>query len=158
MDATQLLQNDHDAVRGLFDAIEGAGDDAETRRDLFAQLAEELRIHSRIEEEIFYPRVQRLGRDDDDEGDDLVTEAVKEHHQVDRLLRDIEALDASGSAWTRRVKKLRHRVEHHADEEENEMFAFVRENMPDEEREHLGQELEVRKAALNPRAPQSQAV
>ena len=165
MDATELLRNDHDAVRRLFQAIENAEDDVDARRELFTQVADALRIHSRIEETIFYPRVQQLGRggdtegdDKEDEGGDLVTEAMEEHHEVDKLLHDIETMDASRWRWKRRVKKLQRRVDHHADEEEREMFPFVRRHMTQEAREQLGAELEERKAELDARSPNAPVV
>src|SRR6185369_5241628 len=57
--ATQLLRGDHATVKQLFRRFERAGDRAhETKQKLFEQIKQELELHTKIEEEIFYPAVE----------------------------------------------------------------------------------------------------
>jgi hemerythrin superfamily protein len=152
MDATDLLRRDHDGVRGLFQAFENAGDRERSRRELFEQIREAIDVHARVEEEIFYPAVRAAG----DEGADIVEDATEEHDAVNELLETISALDPSERKFERTLRKLRRKVEHHATEEEAEMFPFAREHLGGARLEELGARLEARKKELSPRDPHAQ--
>src|SRR5581483_8243711 len=91
MDAIELLKADHKKVKGLFREFEQAGERAhKTKQRIAEQVFQELEVHSRIEEEIFYPAVKerRVA-----EGDELVAESIEEHHVVDVLIKELKALD-----------------------------------------------------------------
>ena len=145
MDALELLTADHNRVRGLFARFQEAEgkNDAQAAR-LAAKIFEELEIHTTIEEEIFYPAITRLS----DEIHELVTEGVEEHHVVDNLMTEAKGLNPSDEQWAAKVKVLIENVEHHADEEEEEMFGKVRQAMDSDARAELGQRLEAKKADL----------
>lgn len=151
MDATDLLRKDHDGVRGLFQAFENAGAREHSRRELLEQIREAIDVHSRIEEELFYPAVRACG----EEGADLVDEATEEHDAVGELLEEIAALDPSERKFERRVRKLRRKVEHHATEEESEMFPFAREHLGGAKLEELGARVEARRREISPRDPRA---
>src|SRR5579885_2689296 len=77
-DAVSLLKRDHDTVKDLFHRFEGAEQTAEKRK-IARQAIEELRIHSAIEEEIFYPAVrEHLSKNDPKV--QVMNEADEEHH------------------------------------------------------------------------------
>lgn len=139
MDAITLLTEDHDTVRGLFGQFRTAmGDDDRSEMDrLQKEIFEELETHTRIEEDIFYPAVRATG-DDDVQGS--VGESVQEHHVVKVLMRELEGLSDQD---VRRAKMtvLMENVEHHAEEEESEMFPEIREAMGDDRLQELGDEL-----------------
>jgi len=145
MDALELLTADHNRVRGLFTRFQAAEgeNDAQAAR-LAAKIFEELEVHTKIEEEIFYPTVTRLN----DEVHELVTEGVEEHHVVDNLMAEAKALSPSDDEWAAKMKVLIENVEHHAEEEEQEMFPKIRQAMNKDARTELGQRLEARKAEL----------
>ncbi|HZI39993.1 MAG TPA: hemerythrin domain-containing protein [Acidimicrobiia bacterium] len=145
MDALELLTADHNRVRGLFTRFKAAEgeNDAQAAR-LAAKIFEELEIHTKIEEEIFYPAITTLS----DEIHELVTEGVEEHHVVDTLMAEVKVLSPSEEQWAAKVKVLIENVEHHAEEEEEEMFPKIRSAMNDDARSELGQRLEARKAEL----------
>jgi len=145
MDALELLTADHNRVRGLFKRFEAAEgeNDAQAAR-LATMIFEELRIHTKIEEEIFYPTVTKLN----DEIHGLVTEGVEEHHVVDTLMEEVKSLSPSDEEWAAKMKVLIENVEHHAEEEEQEMFPMIRRAMNNDARSELGQRVEARKAEL----------
>ena len=145
MDALELLTADHNRVRGLFNRFKAAEgeNDAQAAR-LAATIFTELEIHTKIEEEIFYPTITKLN----DEIHDTVTEGIEEHHVVDTLMAEAKGMDPSDEAWAAKIKVLIENVEHHADEEEEDMFPMVRKAMDADTRAALGQQLEARKAAL----------
>jgi len=140
MDAIELLKKDHDEVRGLFAQFRTAqeAEDMDRMRELQKQIFSELETHTRIEEDIFYPAVRDL---DDEDLTETVAEGVQEHHVVKVLMREIE--DVSGEeTFTAKMSVLMENVEHHADEEEEEMFPDLREKVDQARLDELGRELE----------------
>jgi hemerythrin superfamily protein len=139
MDAIRLLTEDHDTVRKLFEEFRTASEteDEQRERQLQEQIFEELQTHTRIEEDIFYPAVKAL---DVDELTETVDEGVQEHHVVKVLMREIADL-SDHDVFVAKMTVLIENVEHHAEEEESELFPELRERMGDERLEELGQEL-----------------
>lgn len=144
-DAIDLLTADHDKVRTLFGEFKTAkeADDHEEMRSLQAQIFDELDTHTRIEEDIFYPAVRKL---DVDELQESVDESLQEHHVVKLLMREIGEL-SDPDVFVAKMTVLIENVEHHADEEESDMFPPVREHMSNEELDRLAEELEAAKTA-----------
>ena len=146
MEATALLTKDHAAVKALFKKYEAAADSAEqTKQSLFDNIQAELDVHAAIEEQIFYPAVQE-GRSA--EVKDMVLEALEEHKVVKTLLEEIAALTPVDDEFDAKMKVLQENVEHHADEEETEMFPEARKQLSEEIRNELGARMETRKEEL----------
>ena len=143
MDAIELLTSDHNEVRGLFDQFKQAkeADDMDRMRQLQKEIFSELETHTRIEEDVFYPAVREL---EDEDLTETVAEGIQEHHVVKVLMREIE--DVSGEeTFASKMTVLIENVEHHADEEESEMFPDLREKMGEPRLQELGAELEAAK-------------
>jgi len=84
MDALKLLEQDHQKVKQLMGEIEKTTERGiKTREQLFNKLVEELTIHEKIEEQIFYPEVKK--RATSKQLEELVTESYEEHHFVDMV-------------------------------------------------------------------------
>jgi hemerythrin superfamily protein len=146
MDALTLLTADHNRVRGLAARFEAAHEreDVETMTTLAARLFEELEVHTKIEEDVFYPAVEGAS----DELRDLVVEGLEEHHVVDQLMAEARALQPEDEHWAAKVKVMIENVEHHAEEEESQMFPAVRSAMSEEKLTALAERLEARKREL----------
>jgi hemerythrin superfamily protein len=139
VDAIELLKDDHDRIKGLFLGIEKV-DDPRGREMLLTQLLNELTIHERIEEEIFYPAVDERAKEK--ELEDLVIESYVEHDFVNKIAKDILATDLNAEAWPAKLKVMKENVEHHAfEEEEGKLFPKVRELFSKDELEELGSEM-----------------
>jgi hemerythrin superfamily protein len=151
MDALTLLTADHNRVRGLFARFKEAkeSENTLTMRDIATRIGEELEIHTTIEEEIFYPEVTGLS----DEVHDLVNEGLEEHHVAKTLLAELAAIEPGGEDWVAKVTVLIEAVEHHAEEEEQEMFPGIRSAMDTEGRDALGERLQDRKLQLGAPPP-----
>jgi hemerythrin superfamily protein len=135
MDALELLKQDHARVKKLFDKTETA-DEREQRR-IFTRIKTELEIHAEIEEDIFYPAMQRY-----DELKEMVTESLKEHNDLKTLLQDMATL-SDREDFEDKLEELIDNVEHHAeDEEEGKMFPKVRELVSANELKKLGVQLQ----------------
>jgi hemerythrin superfamily protein len=146
MDALGLLTADHNRVRGLFTRFQAAEESGDTTlmTQLAQQIVTELQVHTQIEEELFYPAV----RGKSDELDDVIAEGVEEHHVAKTLIGEIEALSAQDEAWRAKMKVLIESVEHHASEEEDEMFTQIRKSVDAATLQALGEQLEQLKASL----------
>jgi len=146
MDCLDLLTADHNRVRGLFKRFKDAesSDDMETMKLVTTKIVDELLIHMTIEEEIFYPAI----KPESEEVKDTVLEGVEEHHVAKELVDELSQMDPSAEEWPAKVKVLIEAVEHHADEEESDMFPPVRSKTSPEQRESLGTKLANRKVEL----------
>jgi hemerythrin superfamily protein len=142
LDATQLLTQDHREVEALFEKFEGASRDG-TKEKLARRICTELKIHTMIEEELFYPALR--GKIDDDDLD----EAIVEHDGAKVLINDIEAGEPSDDFYDAKVKVLQEEIEHHVKEEEKQqgnMFSQARKT--DVDLMALGERMAARKAEL----------
>jgi len=145
MKAIDLLKKDHDTVKKMFAAFEKMGSHAQKDRLAQAEeICEELRIHAAIEEEIFYPAVKSV-RDKEAKFD--VEEALEEHKQMKSAMEDALKDEGQEPAFAAKMKVLKENVEHHAGEEEKEIFKVAR-KLGDDRLEELGQQLQERKEAL----------
>lgn len=140
MNAIELLKADHDKVEELFEQVKANEDGDNTA--VFKQIKSELDVHAHIEETIFYPRLLEQG---DEELKKIVLEGEEEHKQVKTLLTELDDLDGTDDVFQAKLKVLMENVEHHVEEEENEMFSLVEEQIEVSELEELGSSLEQEK-------------
>jgi len=146
MNAIELLKEDHKKVKGLFEKVK-ATDEASEQRSLYEKIAEELEVHTHIEEEIFYPYVIENG---DEELSDLTKEGIEEHHEVKVLIREIANLTDESEKLEPKLTVLMENVGHHVQEEEGEMFPMCEEQFDAATLEELGTKLEEEKANYKP--------
>jgi hemerythrin superfamily protein len=140
MDALELLKQDHAKVKELLEKAESA-EQGKERTDIFEKIKTELETHARIEENVFYPAVQK-----NEELKDMVLESIEEHKQVKTLLREMDNLSKDSEKFEPKLKVLKENVEHHAEEEEEgKMFPKVRKLFSATELQQLGAELEAAK-------------
>jgi len=142
--AVELLESDHRKVEALLDRFEreNEGED-ESRLATARRICGELKAHTRLEEELFYPWLrENIG----EEEMELLEEAYVEHASAKDLIAQIEAASEVDGTFDAKVKVLGEYVKHHVKEEENEIFKAVRDMQ--EELDELGQEMHARKAEL----------
>jgi hemerythrin-like domain-containing protein len=152
MDAIKLLKADHDEMRELLGELESTTTrGVKKRRALITEIEAKLKAHTTIEEEIFYPAFREAGQKSDD--DKMYFEALEEHRAAGELvLPDLVNTDPSSEKFSGRAKVLKELVEHHADEEEKEMFPRAKKLLGRDELAELGERLEARKEELLARA------
>jgi hypothetical protein len=145
-DAIALLKRDHVTVKGLLKRLDASSGRATAqRKELFHQIENEIRIHSKIEEEIFYPAYKAAARKNDK---DLYFEAREEHHLVDLVLAEMRGSPVASEEYAAKAKVLKDLVEHHAEEEETEMFPKARQILKDARLRELGMQMKDRKEEL----------
>jgi hemerythrin-like domain-containing protein len=143
MDAIQMLKADHDKVKDLLDRLEKTTERGEkTREELFATIKGELTVHETIEEEIFYPALKEHPK-----AKELVLEAYEEHQVVDTVMAELEGLDVTDETWGAKATVMKENVEHHIEEEEQEMFKQARQVFDKAELEELGARMAERKTS-----------
>ena len=146
LNALQVLMEDHDYVKKSYRAFQKLDpeEDREEMQALVKQVCEALKVHVRIEEEVFYPALRRALKDKD-----LIDEAEVEHESAKILIRRLARMKPRDPKYAATFTVLCEYIEHHVKEEENEMFPKVRRarlNL-----EGLGKKLMARKIALAPK-------
>lgn len=148
MDAIALLRDDHKLLRKLSEELAETTERAvETRKKLLARLEAELKAHTTIEEELFYPAL--LDASEDIEDARRVAEGIEEHRACDKkVIPDLHKSDPSTIAHSGQLKVLKDYIFHHLKEEEEEMFPKVRELISKKDLEELGEKMLARKKEL----------
>jgi hemerythrin-like domain-containing protein len=142
MDAVTLLKQDHEKVKKAFKEFEKMDhEDTAAMKELVVQVCNELKVHTTIEEEIFYPAAREAIEDDD-----LMNEAKVEHESAKQLIEQLEGMEASDPLYAATFTVLGEYVQHHIKEEESEMFPEVKKAKVD--LEALGEEMMARKEEL----------
>jgi iron-sulfur cluster repair protein YtfE (RIC family) len=109
--AIDLLKADHAHVKDLFQQYRAAGHPAHQKKEGIAEeVFAELEVHTTLEEELFYPAMKRKA---DQDGKDLVAEAVEEHHVVTTLMDELKSLDPKDERYDAKFTVLMENVEHH---------------------------------------------
>jgi len=142
-DAIALLTADHKEVSDMFEQFENLSDRAKaSKAKLTKKICDALIAHTTIEEEIFYPAVREALK----EGDDMVDEAVVEHASAKDLIQQLQEMDPDDDLYDAKVKVLSEQIDHHVEEEEEEMFKQARSTKLD--MVALGQEMAQRKQEI----------
>ena len=143
MDAITLLTTDHKKVKRLLGELESTTErGVKTRTELFATIKGELTVHEIIEEEIFYPELKAHPK-----AKDIVLEGFEEHHVVDLLMSELEALPVEDETWGAKALVMKENIEHHIEEEEGEMFKTARSVFDRAELDDLGRRMEARRVS-----------
>ena len=141
--AISLLKADHREVEGLFKSFKSAKSAAE-KESLAKKICTALKLHTRIEEEIFYPAFIEATGDKE-----LHNEALVEHEGAKRLIEEIENSGAADPLFDARIKVLSEMIKHHVKEEERFNGMFTKARIARMDLRALGILLEARKQELS---------
>ena len=139
MDGFKLLEQDHDKVKRLCNELneETSEQAIERRKQLFAEIEGEIKLHEECEEKVLYPTLRAHPK-----LKDIVLEGYQEHHVVDLILGELRNLNPSDETWAAKAKVMQESLEHHIEEEEEKMFPQARKEMSKDEIEELGRQME----------------
>lgn len=146
MKATKMLREDHDRVRMLFNEWLNA-DGPGRKEQLVETICQELEIHTKLEEELFYPLVREHMSA---QGEQWIDEAIREHDEVENLCNQLKQMHFDSGNWDGMFSDLRQKVEHHAGEEEREMFPACESEMGSSLLDAVGEQMAARKEQLRP--------
>ena len=141
-DAIALLKADHREVEALFAQFEKASGGSR-KKGLADRICAALRVHTTIEEEIFYPAFIEQAGDED-----LHHEAVIEHSGAKKLIQEIQDTGPEDEYFDARVKVLSEMIKHHVKEEEQPGGMFAEARKSDMDLQELGRQMAVRKREL----------
>jgi hemerythrin-like domain-containing protein len=142
MDLFQLIRQDHQKAKRLFERVAETSGGTQSRPRLFAELKHELELHTEVEEKFFYPALHRH-----DEAKDLIEEALDEHGDMKEVLDALDRADKESDNWTDQLDELHEDVEHHVEEEETEIFPLAQKLLDPAELKTIASEIEKAKAA-----------
>jgi hemerythrin-like domain-containing protein len=113
------LKEDHQRAKKAFRDAEklDAAEDADELQAIVEQTCAELDVHTRLEEELFYPAAREVVKDGE-----LLDEAEIEHGSAKALIGQLREMNASDEKYKATFKVLGEYVKHHIKEEETEMF------------------------------------
>ena len=129
------LRVDHDLQRELLDKLLVTQGESKERKDIFNELKEQLTKHAKFEERALYkPMLSR------DNTQDKARHSIAEHKEIDDFIEELEELDMTSASWLTTAKKLDHRVRHHLDEEEKEIFVSAGIAFTEQEKKSQGKQ------------------
>jgi hemerythrin superfamily protein len=138
--AVQLIKQDHKKVEGLFQKFtKTKGEDA--KRRIAEQAMDQLEVHAKIEEEIFYPAAKSELEDGE-----TIEEALREHGMVKDLIEELRGMEFGDNSFEEKWFELVENVQHHVQEEENELLPQVQDSALD--LAQCGEEMQERKDEL----------
>jgi hemerythrin superfamily protein len=144
MNAMTLLKEDHQKVKKMLAELESTTErGVKTREELFGKIKQELVVHEAIEEEIFYPALKNHPKTKE-----IALEAYEEHHVVDMVMAELEGVAYDDEKWGAKFTVMKENLEHHIEEEEDEMFKQAQQVFDEDELAQLGENMEARKKEL----------
>lgn len=142
MDALELMKQDHDKIKELFDQALG-NTDPSARASLLHQIRAELMAHEKMEEDVFYPALRAGG----EKAKEIVLEGYVEHHVIDVILDELLEVPEEDEMWQAKLKVLKENLSHHIEEEEGEMFTRAKEALGQQTLDELGKKMAAVKTA-----------
>jgi hemerythrin superfamily protein len=135
MDAIKLIKSQHREVESLFKEFARSGSESK-KRVLFDQIADDLAIHSSIEERFFYPMLRKR------QTEEAVEEAYDEHLEIKKLM--VDAMRSAGEpGFDSKVAALKGAVLYHVEEEESELLPSAKKLLGKDMLEALGERMEI---------------
>lgn len=138
--AVTMLKEDHKKVKGLFEEFEKAT--SKRKLGICKETLLELKVHTTLEEELFYPAVEKAVKDEK-----MMAEAEEEHHVAETIMAELEACTEMDVQFEAKYTVLAENVQHHINEEETEMLPKA-EKLGKEKLDQLGEQMMMRKEEL----------
>ncbi|TDN83034.1 hemerythrin HHE cation binding domain-containing protein [Salegentibacter sp. 24] len=135
MNIFEALRQEHEIQRHLVAKLVETHGDTQERKKIFEQLKHELKIHADAEERHFYIPIMKK-----DLTQEKARHSVAEHHEMDELIEELEDTEMDASNWLKIAKELEHKVIHHLDEEEQEVFQMAGKVLTDKQKTSLAED------------------
>ncbi|HSW51129.1 MAG TPA: hemerythrin domain-containing protein [Bryobacteraceae bacterium] len=146
MNVLEMLRFDHQSVDKIFHSIMlTSSSDKAKREELFGALKEALIKHAHAEEKVFYPPLREK-----QQAHDIIEEGIHEHHSVEDQLQKMSSIPADSDDWLDAVQHLKDSVQHHVQEEENEIFPKAEQLLGSQRLDQMGDEVEQAKQQEGP--------
>ncbi len=137
MNIFEALRLSHDTQRALATQILETQGDSPDRNRLYRDLRHELAAHAAAEERWFYSPLI-----DHDESMAQSRHGMAEHHEMDKLVDELNSMEMSSSGWLAHFKKLHHKVYHHLEDEEHAIFQLAGKVLTEKQKTDLAKSYE----------------
>jgi hemerythrin superfamily protein len=134
------LTKDHDEMREMFTVLRG-GVQGEQQEQTVRQLTVEVIRHAVAEEAQLYPLLRKVFPN----GNEVADHEIEEHSEVEELLKKLEKLEPSDAEYQPTLNKVMDDLEHHARDEETNVFPELRSKLPESELKELGDKVRATK-------------
>ncbi len=141
-----ILKQDHDKVRDLFEQIE-EDEEGEKREELFAVLRSEITGHLALEEKFFYPVLEQS-----EAVRDKALESYEEHNVAKTVLGEFSGLDREDERWDAKLKVLQEIVSHHLQEEEKNIFKMAKKALEPDQIKQITDQIQQQKSVTEKKA------
>lgn len=148
MQIYDVLKRDHEEVQGFLNELISLKEDDDYRFVLIEEIANSLIPHSRAEESVFYNTLRAVNAEKG-----LILHGYKEHLEAESLLRALQVMDKMNLDWKKTAEKLRDALEHHIQEEENDIFDEAKNAFTSDEAEMMAEAFENLKAKVEQEGP-----
>ena len=142
MNIYERLKQDHDKQRQLAEKILDTSGDSENRHGLWDQFKPEAVAHANAEEQTFYAALM-----EQPDAQEKARHSVSEHKEADDVIQELDEMDMSSGGWIQKFQKLKDELEHHMDEEENEVFKKAKNVLDAGKADQLSDDYDKRKKA-----------
>ena len=140
MNIYERIKDDHDKHRALLEKIADTSGDTEERRQYFKTLKTDVKSHANAEEQSLYAALIEKQK-----GQDKARHSIVEHEEANDLFDELDDMDMSNPHWLQKFKELKHELEHHMEEEEEEVFVLAKQLIDDTAAEELTDKFNSRK-------------
>ncbi|WP_418602843.1 hemerythrin domain-containing protein [Hwangdonia sp.] len=131
----EAIRKDHDTQRKLLKKLVETSGDTKERKQTFKALKNELEVHANAEERHFYkPLISN------DMMQEKARHGIAEHHEIDELIEKLEETEFDSPAWLKYAKDLKHKVEHHLEDEEHTFFQLAGKVFSETKKESLAKD------------------
>jgi hemerythrin-like domain-containing protein len=145
--AITMLKADHATLKRLLRQLDETGDRAVKERErLVNEIERDVKVHSQIEEEVFYPAFKAATAKMEEQS--MFYEAAEEHHVVDMVLPALKAANKKSPEFEAKATVLKELLEHHIKDEETEMFKVARQVFSEEQLRELGDLMQARRESI----------
>jgi hemerythrin-like domain-containing protein len=135
----EIIKHDHRKIENLFKEYEDLGEQADKTKEMIAeQIIHELKLHTEMEERLFYPRLQEAFTKEEDK---MVSEAYVEHDIAKRLLETLGVTHPEDEEFDALIKVLNENIAHHVMEEEQELLPRAEAELSEEILNSIGEEM-----------------
>lgn len=131
----EALRESHQKQRMLMEALLKTSGDSSNRREFYADLKEELKLHAIAEKRSFYAPLIKA-----DKTVELSRHGIAEHHEIDKIIEQLDNTEFSSSGWLTIMKSLQHKVSHHLEEEEQRFFQMAGKVFTEKQKHNLADE------------------
>lgn len=131
------LKHEHQEVANLLEQASSDNQSLDKKKKLFDNINKQLILHMEYEEELFYPTIK-----ENPATKNIVLEGYEEHNVAKTLLKELQELPVEDEMWLAKLTVLKENIQHHVQEEEQNMFPKVEKMIDEEELQDMAEEMQ----------------